>query len=221
MRNTKQNCQSGFTLRRTFVNTKNLVKVQPQRGFTLIELLIIFGIMAIIGGVTSDLLMGIFKGANKASVMNEIKQNGNYALNFMDRTIRNASSIQLSDSDKIVIQNQENASCIRFWMHTPAPLPNVKNGFISYTTANYCTVSAIDNTLDESTTFPTEGGSLINTDLVSGVSLTNGNIAVDSFPGKPSTVSVGFTLSQGEKASSRNDYTAAEIFKTTISLRTY
>lgn len=189
-----------------------------NKGFTLIELLVVFGVLAAIGGVTSDLFVGIIKGANKANIINEIKQNGNYALGYMDRVIRNSSAIIYSSSSELVLQDQQTSECVRFRIYNS--IDKTTNGYITLTTTEACQFDSLGDYDD--TTFSLDAERpLTNTDPVSGVSVTGGLFTINTQSGHPSTVSVNFTLSQGEKASSRNDFKASEVFQTLISLRTY
>lgn len=64
-----------------------------KKGFTLVELIIVAGIMLIIGLVSANLFFSILKGSLKATVIKEVKQNGDYALAILERGIRNAIDI--------------------------------------------------------------------------------------------------------------------------------
>lgn len=196
--------------------------MMKKNGFTLIEFLVVFAIIAMVGGITSDLFLGILRGSNKANITNEIKQNGSYALSFMERTVRNSAALialENPDGKKLVLQDQEEAKCIRFEIE-PQPVDNSRNGSISVTAALACRFSGSD--FDEEGTFSGYTSRfLTNTDTKNGVSVTEGNFVVSNPIGSPATVSISFTLSQGVKAPSRSEYKAAETFQTLISLRTY
>lgn len=66
------------------------------KGFTLIELLLTVGIVGVVGGMVAVILFTTLQGASKADVMREVKQNGDYALNIMERMTRNAAAIASS-----------------------------------------------------------------------------------------------------------------------------
>lgn len=65
---------------------------KSPRGFTLIELLIVMAVMvsvlAIVVGITSSTL----RGSNKTSTINNVRENGNYAISQMSRVIKYAKS---------------------------------------------------------------------------------------------------------------------------------
>jgi prepilin-type N-terminal cleavage/methylation domain-containing protein len=67
-------------------------------GFTLIEVLIAVVALAILITVGSTLFFSILKGSTKTQVLAEAKQNGDYALGVMERSLRNAQDIEDYDT---------------------------------------------------------------------------------------------------------------------------
>lgn len=65
-----------------------------KKGFTLIEILVVTAIILVIVGAVSSLFFSSLRGATKTTIINEAKQNGDYALSVIERMTRNASSIQ-------------------------------------------------------------------------------------------------------------------------------
>lgn len=190
-----------------------------NNGFTLIEIIVVFGILALIGGLTSDLFASVLKGANKANTVNEIKQNGNYALNYIERVVRNSASVVSDPADTLnLVVSDKDGKCIKFTIREKTE--GVANGEIDVFNAPFCAYDN-DGNYDDGTTFIGAGKTLTNNDPFTGVSLVDGSFAVSAVGGNPTTVTVTFTLSQGERANSRNDYQALESFQSFISLRTY
>ncbi|MFZ5366307.1 MAG: PilW family protein [Patescibacteria group bacterium] len=72
--------------------------MKRQNGFTLVEILVVVFLLGIIVIVGSNLFFSILKGASKAEIEKEVKQNGDYAMNVMERMVRNAQEI-LQNSD--------------------------------------------------------------------------------------------------------------------------
>ncbi len=64
-----------------------------KNGFTLVELLVVVGLVLIIGTVGTSIITSVLRSYNKASIINEIEQNGNYVLSLMESQIRNAKSV--------------------------------------------------------------------------------------------------------------------------------
>jgi len=67
-----------------------------NKGFTLVELLVSIGLVLIIGTVGTSMIASILRSYNKAHIINEIEQNGNYVLSLMESQIRNAASATLT-----------------------------------------------------------------------------------------------------------------------------
>ena len=68
------------------------IKKTPK-GFTLIELLVVIVILSIIAGVSSSIFLSVIRSNNKSNIVNEIQQNGNYILQTLEGSLRNARSI--------------------------------------------------------------------------------------------------------------------------------
>lgn len=65
-----------------------------EGGFTLIELVIVIGVFGLIGVIILTTLVNILRSTNKTNIINTVRQNGNYALEQMTKTIRTAVSLQ-------------------------------------------------------------------------------------------------------------------------------
>lgn len=66
-----------------------------KKGWTLIEILVVIGILGVIAIIATNLFFSILRGSTKTRVLTEVKQNGNYAINVMERMIRNAEKDSL------------------------------------------------------------------------------------------------------------------------------
>lgn len=64
--------------------------VVRQKGFTLIEVLVVIFLLGVVLVIGVNLFFSILKGASKAEITKEVKQNGDYAIAVMERMIRNA-----------------------------------------------------------------------------------------------------------------------------------
>jgi prepilin-type N-terminal cleavage/methylation domain-containing protein len=81
---------------------------KKSAGFTLIETLIVIFLMGIVLVAGGNIFFSIMKGANKAEVEREVKQNGGYALAIMERMIRNSNRVLECDPDFLTIENVNN-----------------------------------------------------------------------------------------------------------------
>lgn len=173
----------------------------PGTGFTLIELLVVVAVMAIMGVVTANLFFQTLKGATKAQLLTEIKQNGDYTLSLMGKMIRNAKNIEETFP--------ENPS----WKCDSSNRPDIK----------------ITNQ-DGGTTYFNCTGSGDNTHIASNAArLTSSRVRVSSdcnlikctrTGSAPPIVEISFSLSQ-LGSPTRPEEAAAVNFRTSVSLRTY
>lgn len=86
--------------------------MREKRGFTLIEILVVFGILAIISVVASNMFFAVLRGTTKTKSMQLIKQNGDYAISLMVRMIRNARSISTYTPSSLTIINPDGGTTI-------------------------------------------------------------------------------------------------------------
>ena len=76
------------------------------QGYTMIEILVVVGILGIIATMGSNMFFSILKGSAKTQILNQIKQNGDYALEVMERTIRGAATVVVTvDGDFLTVTN--------------------------------------------------------------------------------------------------------------------
>ena len=163
-------------------------------GFTLIELLVVVAVMAIMGGVVANLFFQILKGATKAQLSTEIKQNGDYTLSLMGKMIRNAKQVTSEckgePADAIVIQNQDDKLTTFACLGTGDEVKIASNS--ERLTSSKVRVSSSCQTFVKCT----------KTGLT------------------PSLIEISFSLSQ-LGSPTRPEEAAAVDFKTSVSLRTY
>jgi len=93
---------------------------ESPRGFTLVELLVVMAIIVpiliIVVGVTSSTL----RGSNKTGTINNVRENGNYAISQMERVIKYAKSFDGVSVDGAPLS----WSCqIMPYALTPTPIP--------------------------------------------------------------------------------------------------
>lgn len=92
-------------------------KSLKQRGYTLIELLAVMVIMGTVGFIITAILVSSLRGSSKATVVNEIRQNGNYAILQMGRMIGFSQAFLGASTDHVTPYT---TNC------TPSPSPDFK-----------------------------------------------------------------------------------------------
>jgi prepilin-type N-terminal cleavage/methylation domain-containing protein len=63
-----------------------------EKGYTLIELLITIAILATVGAIMVSILISTFRSSNKSQAISDLRQNGNYAISQMSKSIGFAKS---------------------------------------------------------------------------------------------------------------------------------
>lgn len=58
-----------------------------QKGYTVIELLAVLVVMVSVGVIITSVLFTSLRGTGKSNIVNEVRQNGNYAISQMSRMI--------------------------------------------------------------------------------------------------------------------------------------
>ena len=64
-----------------------------KKGFTLAELLVVIGVVAVMGLILTEVFSRSLRGGNKSQIIAGIKQNGQAALELMDKTIRASDQV--------------------------------------------------------------------------------------------------------------------------------
>lgn len=194
-------------------------------GFTLIELLVVLGILTATVGATLLFLTSVLRGTNQANVTAEVKQNGQVVLDSLEKQIRGALDTRLLSGADIPT-GSSNAMAVT----------SATGGYLYVACFNSVTGSAngwIGTVSTSAATAPSTGlyQPLTNQDKIAGVDVVCDNpcpptctfsvIAASEGTLSPPIVKVSFTVNQGVKAPSRQDFLANAKFGTTISLRKY
>lgn len=186
------------------------VKRKMQKGFTLIELLIVLVVLSILGLVAVQLFSSVLKGTNKASVISEVKQNGQFLSDTLERHIRQGVDVTLTNPETLTLNTLTGQEVIVYTPSCSACNPKT-NGQMSL-----------------------NGQSITNTDSVAGVDVTQTCAdppacttfnpiftVLTSAVNSPKVVQVDITLNQGISAPSRQEFRANVRLLNTYSLRTY
>jgi len=166
------------------------VKFKIKDGFTLIEMMVTIAIVGVVAVITTGFLFSSISGSGKAEIGKEARQNGNYALNVMQRMILNSKSVSCPAGGKQIDVRDINDNLTEFFCDDD---PDNEKFKISSNSAD----------------------------------LTGDNVAVSgcdfscvTFAGKPSRVSIEFSVSQ-KGVSSRPSESGKIDFKTEVMTRNY
>ena len=180
----------------------NFAIPNKNKGFTLVELLISIGLVFIIGTIGTSIIVSILRSYNKAHIINEIEQNGNYVLSLMESQIRNAGSVECGgggagDCLKVDVTSQE-GDVLSFEMKDEGASPD--------------TIGVVRK----------------DTEIITNDDLTNGvDVVIDSgtpadashFSVDDNKIKIVLKLQQAPNAPGRVDYQAETTLQTTVVVR--
>lgn len=186
-----------------------------RKGFTIAEVLVVIAGLSIMGLILTEIFFRSLRGGNKAQIVTTIKQNGQAALEQIDKGVREAETIICVSDDPIrdILVTYKNGVYTRYKFE----LADVENLAIwedkppltqdDYNTA--CISYA-----------PTERTALTDTNKKSGVALTEGTFTKSTLPGFKDFVTIEFKLGPGvEVPAALSGQIDPISFKTTIELR--
>jgi len=200
-----------------------------RNGFTLVEIIVVLAITAILGLVLTQIFYSTLRGGSKAQVLSVVKQNGQAAVEAIDKTIRSAdkvvnlcpspfgihaSAVQTgldctTNCSGIVIT--KNKVYTRF-LYIPADFSDTNNGYI-----------AMDNLTSPSeclsSTFGTNLSVLTDKDSKTGVSIESGIFSLSRLAGTEDVVTISFSVKPGSSIQSAYPDISGTPFKTTVKLR--
>lgn len=79
---------------------KELTRSKPN-GFTLMELLVVIVVVIIVGTVAAQIIASSLRGTNKSNLIETVRQNGNYAISQMAKTIEFAEKFEGLSTDGV------------------------------------------------------------------------------------------------------------------------
>mgnify|MGYP006292581975 CR=1 FL=1 len=152
---------------------------QKNRGFTLVELLISVSLLALVVGLSSDIIISLVRTNTKTQVANEVEQESNFIMLKLQNEIKNAVDVE-GGGNSITIYKKDGSSVI------------YSAGFGNPPTLSW----------DTSTDAPTGPMPLTDVDSNKGVSITCPGTCFTLGGGglNPTMVSVNFKLEQTQTA---------------------
>lgn len=169
-----------------------------KSGYTLIEMLVVVGIFGIIAVVGSMTFLYLLKGATKTKTVSVVKQNGEYAMGVMERTIRNAVGFEE------IIKGEEGLYS-SITLHNPDGVPPT-------------VFSCGDSDGDGYNDIASNGANLLGGEVeVEDAGCLIFNVRRDEFGIEPDVVIIDFTLNR--VGGTRPEEQASVHFRTTVVLR--
>lgn len=166
-------------------------------GFTLIEMIVAISILGIVSLIGTGLLFTSLSSSGKAEIDKEVRQNGNYALSVMEG----------------LIISSKNIAC-------PTPPAANASKEIDVTDINgQLTQFICDDSADHKiSSVSASAGTFVLT--ATNVAVTNCNFTCATTVGNPTTVGIGFSVSQVGSSGRPNEKSSAS-FETQVSARNY
>lgn len=79
------------------------MKNKNKKAFTLIEILVVIGTITLVLSAVIGLFINVLQVRVRTKNMNDIKQSGNYVLEFISRNVRNAKAITTVSATEVSI----------------------------------------------------------------------------------------------------------------------
>ena len=185
-----------------------------QAGFTLVELLVSLIVLVAIGSIIGAILFSSLRGASKTNVMQSVRQNGNYAILQLSKTMRSAKSFNGVSTDGVNYQT----NCVQIPVVPPSPTPTP----IPY---SYVKLTSFDDQpmvfSCSQTTIYLNVDSLIDTTSVllapNSCSFTCGQSSIAD----PPTITIKFSLTQANTGTLFAEKKANIDFQTSIAIRNF
>lgn len=192
------------------------IRFRENKGFTFIELLVTVGIIIVLTTVVAQILFSTIRSNTKSEVIREVKQNGDIAIDIMSRMMQQSLSVSVPPP----------ASCKDISV-TPAvqdssgsiTLTNIDSGSTTFE----CRMDDAHGVLRIASVSASETQYLTSQNLtLPGVDCNDDPARLQflctSVAGKPSTVTLSFSLKQ--RGDPRNQYEKAQYsFQTTVHMR--
>ncbi len=101
--------------------------LKASRGFTLIEILIAMSVLLVVGSILISILISSLRGTNKVNSIDNVRRNGNYALEQMGKMIRYSQSFNGVSDDPSLNPASFTKNCIPPVVAplTPTPAPSL------------------------------------------------------------------------------------------------
>lgn len=186
-----------------------------EKGFTLVELLASIVVLVAVGSIIAGIITSSLRGANKTNVVENLRENGNYAISQISRTIEYAQTLNgFSDNG-----TDYATSCPFSASLTPTPAPaETPYRFVKVTSFNN-NVTEYSCSASMPVTITANGASLID---MSSITLTDCVIAcVQTRATDIPIIKIGFKLGPKNPTGVVETSSPPILFETSITIRNY
>ena len=84
--------------------------LRSTRGFTLVEVLIAVAVFAVLGTMTTVIMVGVLQGAKKAAAVALVKNEGGRVINIMTQMLKFSTSVTACGGNSVTFQPRADAS---------------------------------------------------------------------------------------------------------------
>lgn len=197
-----------------------------QKGFTLIELLASVIVLVAVGSVITGIISSSLRGANKTNTIENIRQNGNYALAQMSKDIEytlpfDGKNTGLSNDDGVTYDT----ICILSLSPTPTPVTPYE--FITVQSANnIITKYNCSGSTSSDSVLTAEGISPIKTktSLVDLDSVSLNSCSISCIQNKPTDIpiiKINFSIGPKNSNGLAESSNPPIVFETSVTIRNY
>jgi len=88
--------------------TENIArKFKGKKGFTLVELLLSVSLLALVVGLSADIIISLVRSNTKAQVVSEIEQESNFVFLKLQNDIKNAERAEVPSGNTLIITRRD------------------------------------------------------------------------------------------------------------------
>lgn len=199
--------------------------IRKSEGFTLVELLASIIVLVAVGSIITGIISSSLRGANKTNTIENIRQNGNYALAQMSKDIEYAQSF---DENSTGINSYTDPSGKKYYIScfspSPSPPPSLAITDITVKSASNIVTKYECNSSDK--TLTAEGISPVKTKMslidVNSVSLNNCSFnCIQVKPTDNPVIKIKFELRPKIPSGLMENSNPPITFETSVTMRNY
>lgn len=209
------------------IKTKNVYDSQISNlkfneGFTLVELLASVIVLIAVGSVIAGIISSSLRGANKTNAIENIRQNGNYALSQISKDIEYA---QPFDGENTGLSNDGTTyvtSCPFSSSSTPAPVVTTYNYITVQSANNIVTKYSCSGSTPQDSVLTANGMPLIDMTEATSISLENCSLmCVQNEPMDIPIIKISFSIGPKNSNNLVENSNPPITFETSVTLRNY